>query len=220
MDDKRRSMMPALKWLGLAVVAGIVAGVGAVYVMGSWSGNATSTAAVNCAPALATAKRIGGLATGDVAAFRIATEPDSLADLAFKGPEGGDVTLADFSGKTLLVNFWATWCVPCRTEMPALDRLQAHSGSDRFQVVAVNIDLKNPDRARAFLDKIGVKDLTFYSDPTMRVFSSLKKRGLAIGLPTSVLVDTKGCRVGVVEGPAEWDSEDAKALIKAAMATG
>ena len=78
----------------------------------------------------------------------------------------------------------------------------------------------NPERARAFLDEIGVKQLAFYADPSFAIFNDLKKRGLALGLPTTILVDGKGCRIGGIEGPAEWDSEDAKALITAAMAPG
>ncbi len=116
----------------------------------------------------------------------------------------------------MLVNVWATWCVPCRAEMPTLDRLQAARGGKDFQVAAVNIDLNNPERAKAFLAEIGVKNLAFYSDPTTGLFNQLKGRGLGFGLPTTVLVDGKGCRLGVVEGPAEWDSPDARALIEAA----
>ncbi len=93
--------------------------------------------------------------------------------------------------------------------------LAAKGGKD-FQVAAVNIDLNNQERAKAFLAGIGVKNLAFYSDPTTGLFAKLKSRGLGFGLPTTVLVDSKGCRLGVVEGPAEWDSEDAKALIGAA----
>jgi hypothetical protein len=84
-------------------------------------------------------------------------------------------------------------------------------------VLAINIDLNNPERARAFLDDIGVEELKFYSDPTSKLFSDLKKQGLAFGLPVTLLVDEHGCRIGSVNGPAEWDSEDAKAMIGAAI---
>jgi hypothetical protein len=104
--------------------------------------------------------------------------------------------------------------------MPALDNLEAALGGDSFEVVAINIDLGDPERARAFLGEIGVSRLAFYSDPSAQVFSALKKRGLAFGLPVTLLVDGKGCRVGSVEGPAAWDSDDAKALIGAALASG
>jgi thiol-disulfide isomerase/thioredoxin len=201
--------------LGLALVAGAVAGALGVYFMGTGNGNG-GQAAIDCAPALATAKTLAPFARGEVAAFRVATEPDRLTDITYKGPDGADSSLAALAGKTVLVNVWATWCVPCRTEMPALDRLQAARGGKDFQVAAINIDLNNQERARAFLADIGVKNLAFYSDPTTGLFAKLKSRGLGFGLPTTVLIDGKGCRLGVVEGPAEWDSNDARALIEAA----
>lgn len=203
--------------IAAAAVAGILAGTAGVYFMGSGNGNVGSQAAIDCAGALATAKRIEPHAKGEVAAFRPASAADSLADVAFLAPDGKETTLGAL-GKTTLVNLWATWCVPCRVEMPALDRLEEALGSDQFQVVAVNIDLGDSAKARAFMDDIGIRHLAFYSDPTTGVFKALKGKGLAFGLPTTVLVDGKGCRIGVVEGPAEWDSEDAKALIGAALA--
>jgi thiol-disulfide isomerase/thioredoxin len=200
---------------GLAAVAGVIAGALAVYFMAVGNGN--PTLAGDCAPAAATAKRLAPRAHGDVAAFRVADPPEKLAELAFKGPDGADLTLAAFTGKTVLLNLWATWCVPCRTEMPALDRLQAAKGGGGFQVVAVNVDLRNPERARAFLSETGVKNLTFYSDPSSAIFAKLKQQGLAFGLPTTILVDKQGCRLGIVEGPAAWDSADAAALIESVI---
>ena len=126
-------------------------------------------------------------------------------------------TLAGLGHEAALVNIWATWCVPCREEMPTLDRLQAALGGEAFAVVPINIDANAPDRAKAFLAEIGVTNLPFYADPTGKLFADLKRQGMAIGLPTTVLVDGKGCEIGILEGPAEWDSDDAKALIKAAM---
>ena len=102
-----------------------------------------------------------------------------MRDLTFKAPDGSATSLAAFAGKTVLVNLWATWCVPCRAEMPALDRLEAALGGDAFSVVAINVDVRNPERARAFLDEIGVKQLAFYADPSFAIFNELKKRGLA-----------------------------------------
>jgi thiol-disulfide isomerase/thioredoxin len=202
--------------LALAAVAGAIAGALAVYFTALGHGNQTVVAG-DCAPALAAAKRLAPLAHGEVAAFRTADPPAKLDQLDFKAPDGAEVSLASFAGKTVLLNLWATWCAPCRSEMPALDRLQTAKGSDRFQVVAVNVDLRNPERAKAFLDETGVKHLDFYSDPTSGIFAKMKKNGLAFGLPTTVLVDGKGCRLGVIEGPAAWDSADASALIDSAI---
>jgi thiol-disulfide isomerase/thioredoxin len=208
-------------WLiGLAAIAGVLAGLAAIYAGGGLPGNGETAIADNCAPALAAARQVAPLARGEVAAFQVATAGDDLSALPFKAPDGSDTTLGAFAGKTILLNLWATWCVPCRSEMPALDRLEAGLGGDRFSVVAVNIDLRDPDRAKAFLGEVGATRLGFYSDPTTAIFTALKRRGLAFGLPTTVLVDRRGCRIGAVAGPAEWDSEDARALIGAAMQAG
>ena len=202
--------------LALAALVGAVAGALAVYFIAAGNGNLT-LADNDCAPAAAAVKNIAPLAKGEVAAFRVADRPERMQDLGFKDPQGAELTLAAFAGKTVLVNIWATWCVPCRAEMPTLDRLQAAKGGDAFQVIAINVDRNNAERAREFLSQTGVTRLAFYSDPTSAIFAKLKKRGLAFGLPTTVLIDGKGCRLGVVEGPAAWDSEDAGALIEAAI---
>ncbi len=221
MADGQKGTRRGLILLGAAAIAGMIAGTVAVYVRGSGNSNATTASVpVDCTGAIATAARLEPLAKGEVAAFRVANPPDGVRDLAFKAPDGSDTSLATFSGKTVLLNLWATWCVPCRAEMPALDALQAELGSDDFSVVAVNVDVKNPERAKAFLDEIGVSRLAFYADPSMAIFNDLKRRGLAFGLPATILVDGKGCRIGGVEGPAEWNSEEAKALVRAAIAPG
>ena len=207
-----------LRLIALAAVAGIVAGAFGVYFSGRLAGN--PAAAVDCAGALHVAERVKPFAKGEVAAFQVAREPDKLSELALKKPDNSDATLAAFQGQTILLNLWATWCVPCRREMPALDRLEQALGGKDFQVVAVNLDLTDPARAKAFLEQIGVSSLAFYSDPTSGLVARLKGRGLVFGLPTTILIDPKGCRIGVVEGPAEWDSEDAKRLIEAAIGEG
>jgi thiol-disulfide isomerase/thioredoxin len=199
--------------LGAAAIAGIALG---VYFSLTLHGKNQPETASACADTPARAARVEPFAKGEVAAFRIAQAPENLADLAFKAPDGADTSVKSFAGKTVLLNLWATWCVPCRTEMPALDRLEAEMGGDRFTVAAVNIDLNNPERAREFLKEIGVERLRFYSDPSSALFMDLKQRGLAFGLPVTLLIDGNGCRIGSVEGPAAWDSEEAKALIGAA----
>jgi hypothetical protein len=102
--------------------------------------------------------------------------------------------------------------------MPALDRLEAARAGNDFSVTAINMDVTKPENARQFLSDIGVTKLAFYSDPKLGVFNELKRRGLTIGLPTTLLLDGKGCRIGIMEGPAAWDSDDAKALLNAAIA--
>jgi thiol-disulfide isomerase/thioredoxin len=203
--------------IGAAAIVGTVAG---VYVSLAIYGKDGAPVAAACADTPAVAARVAPFIKGEVAAFRLADSPEPLAAIAFKDPTGGDTGIAAFAGRTLLVNLWATWCVPCRTEMPTLDRLARELGGDEFAVLAINIDLGNPDRARAFLEEIGVDRLAFYSDSTATVFADLKKRGLAFGLPVTLLLDENGCHVGSLNGPAEWDSEDAKALVAAAIGRG
>ena len=156
--------------------------------------------------------------TGDVAALMQARAPMPMSDLAFTAPDGKPMTLADRKGKVLLVNLWATWCAPCRKEMPDLDALQKSHGGDQFEVVAINIDTRNPEKAEAFLTEIGVERLARYADPTLSVFNTLKSRGRAIGLPVTVLIDREGCELGTMNGPALWASPDAHRLIEAAIA--
>jgi len=205
--------------IAVAAVAGIIAGVAAVYVRLSADGNGAPVlaSAVNCDAAASTAAKIAPLAKGEVAAFQVADKPDSFGDLTFITPDGKAADGTSLAGKLTLVNLWATWCVPCRAEMPALGRLQAALGGANFTVTAINMDVSNPAHARQFLSDVGVSNLAFYSDPNLSVLDELKRRGLTIGLPTTLLLDAKGCRIGVMEGPAEWDSADAKALISAAL---
>lgn len=204
----------------LAGLAGIVAGAIAVYVMERPSGNivAGTNPADQCALKADRAKAIDTAATGAVAAMRGADAPQSMSSLTFNGPDGKPVRLEDFRGKTVLVNLWATWCVPCREEMPALDALETKKGGEDFKVVAINIDTGDDAKPKAFLDEIGVKSLELYRDASMGVFNDLKRKNLAFGLPVTVLVDKEGCQIAAMNGPADWSSEDAARLIDAARA--
>ena len=215
--DEARGKTRLLPILSLAAILGIAAGLGVLYVGGGGNGNVGGeSAGAGCENAVETAGLLGPLAVGEVAAFQVATEPVSLASLAFKTADGADTTIASLAGKTLLLNLWATWCAPCRQEMPALDRLEQTEGGADFAVVPVSIDTQDPGKPKAFLADIGVKALPFYADPSTKIFSGLKSKAMAVGLPTTVLIDAKGCALGVLSGPAEWDSDDAKALIAAA----
>jgi thiol-disulfide isomerase/thioredoxin len=148
-----------------------------------------------------------------MAAFVFRKQPEALPEVKFQDAEGKQRTLADWRGKVVLLNLWATWCLPCRREMPALDRLQQELGSDRFEVVAVSVDRKGIEGARKFLDETKAGKLALYVDPTTRLTSELR----AVGLPATLLIDAQGREIGRLLGPAEWDSEDAKRLIRAAL---
>ena len=160
--------------------------------------------------------RLDPLIHGEVAGLVLAKPPAALSDLKFMGDAGAPKTLADFRGKTVLLNLWATWCIPCRKEMPALDRLQAALGGPDFQVVAVNVDTARLDRPKQFLAEVGATHLPFYADPSADILQSLRQNGPVLGLPTTILVDRNGCTLATLAGPADWSSEDAKRVIAAA----
>ncbi|MGB6239600.1 MAG: TlpA disulfide reductase family protein [Bradyrhizobium sp.] len=200
-----------------AVLVGAVIGFAGVYGFGGLKRYASGDSA--CAPAVSLSKKIAPLAHGEVAALTMATSPLRLPDLTFQDADGKQKKLSDWRGRTVLVNLWATWCVPCRREMPALDRLQAKLGGKDFQVVAINIDTRDPEKPRNFLKDAKLTRLDFFSDSKAEVFQELKAIGRALGMPTSVLVDGQGCEIATIAGPAEWDSDDAVKLITAATTT-
>ena len=221
-----------------ALVAGALVGFAGVYGIAGTGRNGDSVAVVSpeagasvaadpeCASASETARRIAPLAKGEVAAFAPTMTPRRVPDLAFQDAEGKPLRLAEVAaGEVRLVNLWATWCAPCRKEMPALDQLQGEMGGKRdgkdsdFEVVALNIDTRDPAKPKQFLGETGIKNLTFYADPKAQAFQDLRAVGRGFGLPTTLLVDGKGCEIGFVAGPAEWASPDAMALIRAAIET-
>jgi thiol-disulfide isomerase/thioredoxin len=185
-----------------------------VYGIGRLRSNPDAAA---CRQAVATAARIAPLAHGEVAALAVAQTGFRVPDLAFKDDSGAVRTLKDWRGRTVLLNLWATWCVPCRKEMPALDALQAKLGSDRFQVVAVNIDTRDPQKPRNFLKQVGVTHLAYYTDDSAQVFETLKEAGKAFGMPTTLIIGPRGCEIGTMAGPAEWASDDGLKLVSAAI---
>lgn len=198
-----------------AGIAGAVAALAAVYVIVGPNGNTGS--ARSCQLDLAAAEAAKPFAKGEVAAFLPAQRALGLNELTFMGPEGEVVTMDNFKDRTILLNLWATWCAPCRKEMPALDQLQADLGSDKFEVVAVNLDRGGPEKPKAFLEEIGVNRLTFYNDSGNGILKDLRTKARATGLPTTILIGPDGCEVGTMYGPAEWASDEAKSLLTAAM---
>jgi len=198
-----------------AVMIGAVIGFAGVYGIGGLKRSTAGDPA--CRGAVDLARRLAPLAQGEVAALTTATAPLRLPDLAFEDAEGRPKKLSDWRGRTVLVNLWATWCVPCRKEMPALDSLQTRLGGPNFEVVAVNIDTRDPEKPKNFWKEVNLTRLGYFSDPKAKVFQDLKAIGRALGMPTSVLVDGEGCEIATIAGPAEWDSDDAIKLITAAV---
>lgn len=198
----------------LATLVFAAAGAGFLYAGGP---SVKEARAGDCAGAAKVAEAVKDVARGEVAAMNVSRTPEQVADFAFNDPEGKSVSLSAFKGKTVLLNVWATWCVPCRAEMPELDKLQGEFGSDKFQVVTVNIDTSRPERPKKFFEDAGVKALTLYADPKANIFYELKQAGKALGLPVTMLIDPAGCQLGLMNGPAAWHSADAKALVTKAV---
>jgi thiol-disulfide isomerase/thioredoxin len=148
------------------------------------------------------------------AAFNFApTGPKPVPELTFFDVDGNEVSLADFRGEVVVLNLWATWCAPCRREMPSLDRLQAKYGGDGLEVIALSLDRGDIAKVRAFFDELAISNLAVYQDPKGRAGRELA----APGLPTTVVIDRAGQEVGRLLGPAEWDSADALALIQSLL---
>ena len=203
------------------MVVAALAGFGAVYVKYGLNGNGSPVTEVKAPAASGTASPAGrpgatGLAAfsrGQMATFVAREKPADLPAFTFQDGTGAEKTIADWRGKIVLLNLWATWCAPCRKEMPALDRLQGTLGGDDFEVVAVSIDKGGLDLPRSFLEKIKVAHLKLFNEPTARLGLTLK----AFGMPTTLLIDRQGKEIGRLVGPAEWDSEDALALVREAI---
>ena len=198
------------------LIAGAVATVAAAVLYGIIA-PAGKKSPTQCAASDAVVGRVKEAEKGAVAAAASPKQAQPMTSLDFFGPQGEPVSLEAFRGRVALVNLWATWCVPCREEMPALDRLQAKLGSGDFEVVAINVDTARLERAKDFLKDTGVKNLAFYSDPKADVFYRLRTAGKVVGLPTTFLVGRDGCEIAVMSGPADWASDDAIALIRAAL---
>lgn len=216
--NKSERAVPPATYLAALVIAAIV-GFGTVYWSFAPSDNGSTPVAGSSESAAGGGKApasgpLAGLNTGPVAAFLVRPKPLEVPEFSFVAADGSTKSLKDWQGKVVLLNLWATWCVPCREEMPALDKLQAALGGKDFDVVAINIDKGGPEKAESFLKEIGVTHLPLYADPTGKLFSVLK----AIGMPTTLLIDRDGKEIGRLAGPADWASPEAKKLIEAAIA--
>ncbi|MFN0114597.1 MAG: TlpA family protein disulfide reductase [Paracoccaceae bacterium] len=156
---------------------------------------------------------LDALRLGDMAKLVLAETPAAVPDIPFLGPDGAEHRLADWQGKVVLVNFWATWCAPCREEMPSLARLQAALGGERFAVLTIATGRNPPAAIDRFFEETGVTDLPRYADPKMEL-----ARGMGVlGLPVTVLIGPDGAEIGRLIGGAAWDRPEAVALLRAAM---
>ncbi|MDD9908770.1 MAG: TlpA disulfide reductase family protein [Ahrensia sp.] len=201
---------------GAALTAGLLFG---IYAFSGSVGNLddTSTVSAQCPVDETMRAKLYAAAQGQVAAFVPLDRGLSVSELSFNNAQGERIALADWSGRTVLLNLWATWCAPCRAEMPALEALNEEEGGDDFEVVPVSLDLGEADKPKAFYQEIELDGLRFFHDPEMGLLNALKPEGVAFGLPATLLIDERGCVLGSLSGPAAWESEDAKALIRAAL---
>ncbi len=177
-----------------ALLAALAVAVGAVFVIGPGAADGSKPPTFR----------------GAMEPFHPATPPKAAAEISFTDASGKKLTLADFRGKVVLLNFWATWCVPCVEEMPSLDKLQSKLGGGRFTVVAISVDRQGLGIVQPFLAKTQIKSLDTYLDPpgaSMRAFG-------VRGLPTTMIIDQDGREAGRIEGMARWDTADAEALIR------
>lgn len=213
MKNENTKGEPSRHPVALFAVAAISALVGIAAVYGSLGRSDNTLSAAGEAGKAPVAQK-SSAERAPLAGFVMKKAPEPIADITFEAADGTSKKLSDFKGKTVLLNLWATWCAPCREEMPALDRLQQAVRSETVEVLALAVDRGGVKAAQKFFEETKVSHLAVYADPTTRSGSSLK----AVGLPTTILIDKEGRELGRLSGPATWDSDEAKALIAKAAA--
>ena len=216
-DATRRRRIFSNRMMSLFFLGGAVIAAG-LFLYGK-KGPSGNGAADECRGSAEIAAKMTPFIRGEVAAMQVAKTPKRLPPISFASP-AGQKSMIDVGGKTVLFNLWATWCVPCRAEMPALDHLQKTLGGDQFEVLALNMDTRNPEKVPQWLKENGIAALALYTDAEGKAFQTLRKESLVTGLPTTFLVDAKGCVLGGMAGPAEWDSADALALLSSVIEAG
>ena len=204
MSEKPRTLKPAILIVSLALIATAFG----VYLKGEGDGKVGTTSAPPVQGGVTRA-----LATGDMTAFVVKAERKPVPEISFTTENGTALSLGQWKGRVVLVNLWATWCAPCRKEMPALAALQSEMGSKDFEVVAISVDRKGVEASAKFLSEVGASALKLYADPSTDALTKFQ----AVGLPASILIDRQSREIGRLLGPAQWNSDDARALIKAAV---
>ncbi len=159
---------------------------------------------------------LAGLREGDMKKLVVHGDPMPVSEETFTTGEGAEARLTDYKGKVTLVNFWATWCAPCRKEMPMLAELQDEFGGEDFEVVTIAVGRNARPAMEKFFEEIGVTDLPLHIDRPM----TLSRAMGVLGLPVTILVDREGREVARLQGDAVWNSDSAKAIIRAMIEDG
>ncbi len=154
------------------------------------------------------------LATGSLAGFIIHPQRKDIAAFSFANDKGQTLDLSKWKGRVVLLNLWATWCAPCRKEMPDLSKLQTALGGPDFEVVALSLDRKGLAASQAFLKETGVSNLAAYVQPDGKPLAALE----ALGLPATILIDRNGKEAGRILGSVDWASPESQAMVKALLA--
>ena len=212
-DPSNPMVVPIVMGVALAVVLAIFFMTGGTEEKQAATAPAASSSGSSGGSASGVSK---ALITGQMKNFVLKTDLPTLPEVPFRDGENKEMKLSDWKGRVVMLNLWATWCAPCRHEMPSINRLQEQFGSDQFEVVALSVDRKGLSASAKFLEETKASALKLYVDKTS---DALQKLGV-IGLPATLLIDREGREIGRLLGPAEWDSDEAKALIKAALASG
>ncbi|SHL46985.1 Thiol-disulfide isomerase or thioredoxin [Roseovarius litoreus] len=154
---------------------------------------------------------IAALRDGDMKKLNFHSEPQPVSQIPFTRQDGTTGTLADYQGKHIVLNFWATWCAPCRKEMPMLSELQTELGGDAFEVVTLATGRNAPPAMKKFFDEIGVDNLPLHRDPQ----SAIAREMGVFGLPITVILTPEGQEIARLQGDAHWNSDSAKAILRA-----
>ncbi|MEM6849322.1 MAG: TlpA disulfide reductase family protein [Pseudomonadota bacterium] len=197
--------------IGLALVFGVA------LFAGTQSGGFTGLFKTpQCRASAAIGEAVAPLAVGAMQALET-FDPVDVSELPFDTTRGTETTIAELPEEVSVFNLWATWCAPCREEMPHLAALQEARGGQGMNVVAVSIDNNDRNRPEAFLAETNATALAYYREPTLRLFNSLRAAGLVVGMPTTLLVGPDGCTSASLAGAADWGSEEAIAVVDAAV---
>ncbi len=216
MTEKDKENQSAPKRLMVPFMIGAVIAIVAASMFMGGEPEQTSTANAPAASSGTSASGVSkALITGQMKNFVLKADLPAVPAVPFRNAKDEEMTLADWKGRVVMLNLWATWCAPCRHEMPSINRLQEQFGGDQFEVVALSVDRKGLPASAKFLEEVKASALGLYVDKSSDALQTLG----VIGLPATLLIDRQGREIGRLLGPAEWDSDEAKALIKAALGT-